>query len=437
MVSAQIVSPTSQLILNVDISRFRLSPDSAYLEVYYAIYPKNVTLENTHDTLEGCVVLQTKIKDLQKDTVIVNYSSRISILLKDTISMKGSYVGKSIYALPLGSYELSIRGYDYKNPSRKDSVSSRFKLEGYDTAPAISDIDLCTRIVQSDDKNNIFYKNSHEVTPNPSLLFGGNISPVVFSYAELYNMNPDSTYSIIVGVMDARGNFLKQRRRVHKYSARSVVDVNSLDVHTIPSGKYRFVLVVADTLGKEAVHNEKTIFIYNPQIQSVASTSISPRTADFSGLSNDELIDEFRKLQYISSSDDRKAFDKLTTMEARREFLATFWGEIESGRRGMTEISRAIYLERINMANQRYHSMGREGWHTDRGRVYILYGEPDEVERFPNSDNVKPYEIWHYHQIESGIIFNFVDRTGADDYMLVHSTKRGEIQDLNWEQYLR
>jgi GWxTD domain-containing protein len=250
-------------------------------------------------------------------------------------------------------------------------------------------------------------------------------------------MNPDSTYSIIVGVMDAKGNFLKQRRRVHKYSARSVVDVNSLDVHTIPSGKYRFVLVVADTLGKEAVYNEKTIFIYNPQIQSVVSTSISPRTADFSGLSNDELIDEFRKLQYISSSEDRKAFDKLTTIEARREFLAKFWGEIESGRRGITEISRAIFLERINMANQRYHSMGREGWRTDRGRVYILYGEPDEVERFPNSDNVKPYEIWQYHQIESGITFNFVDRTGADDYMLVHSTKRGEIQDWNWEQYLR
>jgi hypothetical protein len=80
--------------------------------------------------------------------------------------------------------------------------------------------------------------------------------------------------------------------------------------------------------------------------------------------------------------------------------------------------------------------MGRNGWHTDRGRIYILYGEPDEVERFPNSDNVKPYEIWHYHQIESGVMFIFVDRTGSEDYTLVHSTKRGEVQDSNWEQYL-
>ena len=81
--------------------------------------------------------------------------------------------------------------------------------------------------------------------------------------------------------------------------------------------------------------------------------------------------------------------------------------------------------------------MGRDGWKTDRGRVYVLYAEPDEVQRFPSSENAKPYEKWNYNQIESGVLFVFIDLTGYGDYTLVHSTKRGELQDESWQQRLQ
>jgi hypothetical protein len=81
--------------------------------------------------------------------------------------------------------------------------------------------------------------------------------------------------------------------------------------------------------------------------------------------------------------------------------------------------------------------MGQEGWHTDRGRVYVLYGESDEVERFPSTSESKPYEIWHYNQIEGSVIFVFIDRTGFGEYTLVNSTKRGEVKDDNWQNYLQ
>jgi GWxTD domain-containing protein len=126
----------------------------------------------------------------------------------------------------------------------------------------------------------------------------------------------------------------------------------------------------------------------------------------------------------------------LITKEAKREFLTTFWTDIENGKSGSNGVTRVLYLDRVATANQRYHSMGRDGWHTDRGRVYILFGEPDEVDRFPNSDNGKPYEIWHYNQIENSVQFVFVDRSGYGEYILVHSTKRGELQDNDWERTL-
>ena len=129
--------------------------------------------------------------------------------------------------------------------------------------------------------------------------------------------------------------------------------------------------------------------------------------------------------------------DKISTLDGRREFLAKFWMNVESGQFGRNDITRAIYLERVSIANQRYHVMGKEGWNTDRGRVQILYGEPDEVQRFPSLESSKPYETWNYFQIEGGVQFVFVDRTGFGEYILVHSTKRGELQDEGWERNLR
>ena len=78
------------------------------------------------------------------------------------------------------------------------------------------------------------------------------------------------------------------------------------------------------------------------------------------------------------------------------------------------------------------NALDKEGWQTDRGRVYMIYGEPSEIERFPNETNTKPYEIWHYNEIEGGVVFIFGDITGFNDYQLLHSTKRGEIRDDYW-----
>ena len=77
-----------------------------------------------------------------------------------------------------------------------------------------------------------------------------------------------------------------------------------------------------------------------------------------------------------------------------------------------------------------------EGWQTDRGRVYILYGEPDQYERRPVGASENPYEIWYYNDLQGGVEFDFVDMTGFGDYKLVNSTMRDELSDPNWRNYI-
>ena len=91
------------------------------------------------------------------------------------------------------------------------------------------------------------------------------------------------------------------------------------------------------------------------------------------------------------------------------------------------------YFERVKKANTQYTTIQQKGWKTDRGRVLLVFGEPSEIERYPNQVDTKPYEIWNYHELEGGVIFVFADLTGFSDYQLIHSTKRGEISDPNWQ----
>ena len=84
------------------------------------------------------------------------------------------------------------------------------------------------------------------------------------------------------------------------------------------------------------------------------------------------------------------------------------------------------------MANQKFGNAMGEGWKTDRGRVLIIYGLPDEIERFPNTIDTKPYVIWRYHNLEGGAEFIFFDRNGFGRYELIHSTYRKELNNPSW-----
>jgi hypothetical protein len=97
---------------------------------------------------------------------------------------------------------------------------------------------------------------------------------------------------------------------------------------------------------------------------------------------------------------------------------------------------RDAYMERIRYADQNYGFLGKRGYRTDRGRVYVIYGTPDDVDRHPSQSDSKPYEVWHYNNIQGGVEFDFVQRINTSDFELANSTHRNELHDDNWQQYI-
>ena len=92
------------------------------------------------------------------------------------------------------------------------------------------------------------------------------------------------------------------------------------------------------------------------------------------------------------------------------------------------------YLRRVSIANDRYQTMNKKGWATDQGRVFCLYGEASDIERYPAEMEAIPYEIWRYDHIEGSVIFVFADLFGFSEMSLIHSTKHGELRDDDWHR---
>jgi GWxTD domain-containing protein len=426
-------------VFNADFARFRYDSTSSYVEVYFGFYPRLLSYDLSDSLYKGNVLVRTMIRKAVSGDTLLNQRLTVPVVITDTTfrNVNSTFVTQMGYAVPMGDYVLTVSAQDSLQPTRIDSVSFPLVLHPYPAAAVSSDLELCSEIRQSTHQSKLFEKNSLEVIPDPSLVFGVTSHPVSFYYLELYNLATDSTYTIKTHLIDGADKVVREVANNHKYSAPNVVDVGMVNVSSFPSGRYKMNVSVFTQGGVEVCSTQKVLYLSNPHIKQPTADLTTLNANDFAGMTSDELSQEFREAQYLASTEEMKRFGQLTTEEAKRNFLAKFWSDVQNARGGRTKEARLEYLHRIAVANQRYHGMGKQGWQTDRGRVYLLYGEPDEVERFPNSGDSKPYEIWHYYQIESGVEFDFVDRNGFGNYILVNSTKRGEIQDDGWQRFLQ
>ncbi len=440
---AQTITPKSPFICNIDYARFYFDQNSGYLEIYYGFYPDLLTYVFKDGKFRGGVNLTTRLVNLQNQQVLIDKTSNYSIAKKDTGEIWYHYpiITQSGYAVPFGKFHLQVMAYDSLAPSRRDSLTLPIQISPVDSGVGLSDIELCKNIAPSRNKNDLFYKNALEVLPNPSLVFGAKNFPILFNYIELYNMPAHERFTLQKNILDRTGKIVRQKNREQIFKQKNVLDVDKFTVTNLPSGTYYFQYMLMDSTGQQISQTRKKFYLYNPHLEAARRAAAAKKPyhvlTELQSLSMKQLDREFQCAQYIATDEEIKMYAQLKTLEGKRKFLADFWARVARGRKDWIPINRTQYLARVNAANERYGALGREGWRTSRGRVFILYGPPDQVERVPAESGGKPYRIWYYYKIEDGVEFIFVDRTGYGEFELVHSTKRGELQDENWQRFLR
>jgi len=139
------------------------------------------------------------------------------------------------------------------------------------------------------------------------------------------------------------------------------------------------------------------------------------------------------EVPYIITGDERASFKKLTTDDEREQFIEAFWERRNPNSGSPENEFKEEYYRRIAYANEHFAS-GIQGWRTDRGRIYIMYGPPDENDSHPSGGTylrpqeegggetaTYPFEQWRYRYIDgigTNIILEFVDPTMTGEYHL-------------------
>lgn len=238
-------------------------------------------------------------------------------------------------------------------------------------------------------------------------------------------------------IYNSKGKLVKEKFKYLSRTSNTRVEVGSHILSNYPTDSYTLVIALIDSVGNTGVSSAKKFFVYNPDVQVTDTFEVSTTavlSSSFGSMSEEELDDLFDKSEYLATKTEIDKYEKLSNLEGKREYMFDFWkAKDESENLNKNEFYRN-YMQRVQICNERYTSMGKQGWKTDRGRVFLLYGEPTEIERYPNQLETRPYEIWQYTEIEGGVYFVFADLTGFSDYTILHSTKRGELRDDNWQR---
>ena len=438
--TAQAQSSTPPFVMNFDYARFRNDASTCYLELYYSFYCGQVTLQQDGERLRGGLVLETIISAEQADQAVVTERMTLPIVLEDTTGAAWkmrSIIRQAGHLLPNAKYSLRIVAYDSMNHASKDSLSLTLNAQAFSGRPAISDLELCSSIKSSGNKADAYFKNGYEVVPNPTLVFGSSNHPVVYVYVEFYYLETSKIYNVDYEILDDSGGVVKKTTRRRRYANSNTVEIGTMNAVSYQSGSYFLRVSLTDAEGGQSVQAQKKFYIYNPDL----APPVSPTASDAISMIIDtmsvaQVEQEFQQAKYLADKTEIYFFSQLNTIEAKKEFLKNFWRKIEAGSESQPPRRRAEYMQRIAVADQLFSAFRKGGWRTDRGRVFALYGKPEEIERHP-SDAAKPYEIWYYYHLENGAQFVFVEKSGFGDYELVHSTKRGELEDDGWMRFIQ
>jgi GWxTD domain-containing protein len=147
------------------------------------------------------------------------------------------------------------------------------------------------------------------------------------------------------------------------------------------------------------------------------------------------LPEKYRKwleeeVVYIITPLEREVFLQLTSDRERDLYIEAFWKHRDPNPSTPENEFKTEHYRRINYANHFFRESPKPGWMTDRGRMYIILGEPNDIQRYSGKSAIYPCEVWFYQgKTDLGLppAFHlvFFQQGGIGEYRLYSPSKDG------------
>ena len=171
--------------------------------------------------------------------------------------------------------------------------------------------------------------------------------------------------------------------------------------------------------------------------QGRAQDTLTHPSDPFETSNESELDSLYGPLVYIMLPDEEGIYSTLSR-NGKRDYLRRFWSRRDPTPGTTRNEAAERFYRRVQTANARFREGGAAavpGWRTDRGRIFIRYGQPDEVLSRPQPPGGLPYEVWKYTRGRQHK-YCFVDLTRFGNYTLVYTDDLLEPSRPDWTELL-
>jgi GWxTD domain-containing protein len=441
LLSLSLSLAASNLRVTFDHKVFYQSATEARFETYLLFDIETIHFksdEESNEVFSRLEVLQivydesNEIVDYEKD----NLTSRFN---PDSAALD-DFLHKQIYLLKAGRYKIEIEISDLNNPSQKRFThSENFEIKEQDNSNlSFGEFMLVNAIENTSTGSNLIPKLINHYS---------SVEDKIIYYTEIHNADQlfkDESFLVYHSIFDkGTGKIVDKNQAYKKVVANefSTPILHQFDLSNLGSGSY---------LAQVEIRNRENTTLLKT---SKDFTRTKVQKLDFSDPSldvNATFVDREVKIdsieQYINcllpiADESEKNFinnyiGKYDDKEVMKRFFYTFWFNRNNKE---PEKAWAQYKSDVAHVNREYGTRIKQGWQTDRGRVYLVYGPPNTIVDRPNDYEVYPYQIWHYYKANQFNNRRFVFYNQdliSNDYELLHSDVPGEIRNQRWNMFL-
>jgi GWxTD domain-containing protein len=405
-------------------------------------------------------IIGRSVKWQQVDTVNSQASIEIGVFFKqkgeviqfDKYALKSpksldpeNFLDIKRYDVKNGFYDIEVTVKDMNNPSDAVTYKSSLWIDFDNINLRMSDIQLVANVIQDTTNQYQSSKNGVYMEPLSFSYYDRNYSTLVF-YNEIYNADQVIGDDFMISYSITKANSEPNARPImiahkRKKATPYVVNLHELDIQKLESGNYRLIVSLRNR--NNDLMSEKEVFFQrsNPYLEEGVTDTITEDALQKEWVWQlDEKALNFSLRSILMKVPDEdvtvvNAMLKNKDLTAQKRYVFRHFAKISPS---MPEQAYDEYGMVIKSVDRQYSNGFGFGFETDRGRVFLRYGRPDDVVTVENEIGAPPYEIWVYYKLDrtqqTNVKFLFYNPTlVVNGYRLLHSTCRNEVINPRWK----
>ena len=415
----------NDLNIAFDMNRFLSEDGNTIFEINYQIAYKDLSFQ-WQDSL-GFVASLLVDYQLQKSGKGVEDNFTNKIIVRDQTSTRSNkhFTDKISFTLKSSGYIFTLKVKDLSNNYESVWSSSCDLLE---QGTLISDLELSSSV--SRDTTSYmpkFHRNDLLYEVKVGHVFSTFKLDSLAVYCELQNYEfaangkSDLEVKLFIKkkneILTEYSAYIETDRK--KYNLLSWIDITSLEV-----GYYDLILEVYDK-NSGLIEVKKDFF-------SIKQPKLFTRRIFV------ELEDELNLIDYFIERSQHKNWKTLSD-NGRANFVSRFWTINDPDPSTENNEFFDLIRKRVQYCNKEF-SHFKKGWSSDRGRIYLRHGKPDDIINQETGINTKyaqkDFQIWKYRS-RGNMTYIFIDLQTNGNYKIIFADGDDrESTQVGWESYL-